>query len=102
VGIVHGLAGSAAVTLLILGTIRDSRWALGYLLIFAFGTIAGMALITTALAVPIAASAHRFEKLHRALGVGTGLASVLFGAVLVYRLGFVHELFTDHPRWTPQ
>ncbi|HZL66282.1 MAG TPA: hypothetical protein VFC29_03020, partial [Candidatus Limnocylindrales bacterium] len=46
VGIVHGLAGSAAVALLVLTTIRDSRWAIAYLLVFGLGTIAGMMLIT--------------------------------------------------------
>jgi len=44
VGIVHGLAGSAAVALLVLGTIRSPRWAIFYLLLFGLGTIAGMML----------------------------------------------------------
>ena len=34
VGIVHGLAGSAAVALLVLTTIREPRWAIAYLLVF--------------------------------------------------------------------
>ena len=42
VGLVHGLAGSAAVALLVLSTIREPRWAVLYLLIFGIGTIAGM------------------------------------------------------------
>src|SRR6202035_829941 len=45
VGIVHGLAGSAAVALLVLTTIRNVHWAIAYLLIFGVGTIAGMMLI---------------------------------------------------------
>lgn len=102
VGIVHGLAGSAAVALLVLGAIRDVRWAVGYLLVFGVGTIAGMMLITMALAIPVAAAARRFERLHRILGVVTGLASVVFGAVLVYEIGFVHGLFSGHPAWVPQ
>lgn len=101
VGIVHGLAGSAAVALLVLGAIRDALWALGYLLVFGVGTIAGMLVITSALALPIAAVAQRFERLHRALGIVTGCASIVFGAVLVYEIGFVHGLFTGHPQWTP-
>jgi high-affinity nickel-transport protein len=102
VGIVHGLAGSAAVALLVLGAIRDPLWASCYLLVFGVGTIAGMLLITTALAMPIAAAARRFARLHRALAVVTGLASVVFGAVVIYEIGFVHGLFTSHPAWTPQ
>jgi len=50
VGIVHGLAGSAAVALLVLTTIRNSHWAIAYLLLFGVGTIAGMMLITLGIA----------------------------------------------------
>ena len=98
VGIVHGLADSAAVALLVLGAIRDAVSALGYLLVIGVGTIAGMLLITTALAVPIAAAAQRFQRLHWALGVATGLASVALGAVLFYEIGSVHGLFTGEVR----
>ena len=101
VGIVHGLAGSAAVALLVLGAIGDARLALVYLLVFGVGTIAGMVLITTALAVPVAAAAQRFVRFHRVLGVATGLASVAFGALLVYEIGFVDGLFRDEVRWSP-
>ena len=41
-GVIHGLAGSAAVALLVLTTIREPRWAVLYLLVFGAGTIAGM------------------------------------------------------------
>jgi hypothetical protein len=41
VGIVHGLAGSAAVAPLVLTTIRVPSWAVAYLLIFGIGTVAG-------------------------------------------------------------
>jgi high-affinity nickel-transport protein len=102
VGVVHGLAGSAAVALLVLGTIHDAAWALAYLLVFCVGTIAGMAVITAALAVPVVAAAERFARIHRALGVATGVASLAFGAAIAYQIGFVHGLFTGHPDWTPQ
>jgi sulfite exporter TauE/SafE len=102
VGIVHGLAGSAAVALLVLGAIRDAVWAVAYLAVFGVGTIVGMLVITTALAVPMVAAATRFDRLHRRLGMLTGLASIAFGAVLVYEIGFVHGLFIGHVQWTPQ
>lgn len=101
VGIVHGLAGSAAVALLVLATVREISWALGYLLVFGAGTIAGMLLVTLALAVPLAVAARRFERLHRALAVAAGVAGIAFGAFLVYEVGFVGGLFTAHPTWTP-
>jgi high-affinity nickel permease len=102
IGVVHGLAGSAAVALLVLGAISDARLGLIYLLVFGAGTIAGMVLITTALAVPVAAAARRFERFHRVLGVVTGVASVLFGMLLVYEIGFVNGLFTSEATWTPE
>jgi len=101
VGVVHGLAGSAAVALLVLGTIRDPRWAVGYLAIFGAGTIAGMVLITTALALPLAAARGAFTRAGRWLTVAAGVASVALGLFLVYRIGFVDGLFTASPRWTP-
>lgn len=102
VGVVHGLAGSAAVALLVLETIHRPEWAIGYLFVFGVGTIAGMFLVTTALAVPIAAAAGRFERFHRALGLVTGLASVAFGALLAYRIGIADGLFGADPSWIPR
>jgi high-affinity nickel permease len=94
IGIVHGLAGSAAVALLVLPVIRDPVWAMSYLLIFGLGTIAGMMLITAAISVPVAYSAQRFTFFNRWIGVGAGALSLLFGAFLVYQIGFVEGLFT--------
>jgi hypothetical protein len=94
IGTVHGLAGSAAVALLVLPIIHDPVWALGYLLIFGVGTIAGMMLITAAIAVPITYSANRFQLLNRYLGATAGVLSVAFGVFLIYQIGFVDGLFT--------
>ena len=102
VGVVHGLAGSAAIALLVLATIRDPLWALAYLGVFGVGTVAGMLAITTALALPIVYAARRFDRIHRRLGFAAGLVSLLFGMFLVYRIGFVDGLLTDHPHWTPE
>ncbi|WP_437852625.1 hypothetical protein WME73_38650 [Sorangium sp. So ce302] len=51
--------------------------------------------------MPFAYAARRFDRLHRGLGVVSGLLSLAFGAFLVYEIGFVHGLFTGHPQWTP-
>ena len=53
VGLVHGLAGSAAIALLVLSAIPEPLWATLYLAIFCVGTIIGMGLITTAIATPL-------------------------------------------------
>jgi high-affinity nickel-transport protein len=92
IGVVHGLAGSAAIALLVLPIIRDPLWAVMYLSIFGAGTIAGMILITTAIAVPFSYSA-RFQFVHRHLGAVAGVVSFSFGLFLVYQIGFVNKLF---------
>ncbi|HMD32130.1 MAG TPA: hypothetical protein VKG84_09475 [Candidatus Acidoferrales bacterium] len=102
VGLVHGLAGSAAVALLVLATIRNPRWAIVYLLVFGVGTIAGMMLITGALAIPFTFSSPRFSRLNSGLRVVSGLVSVGFGLFLVYQIGFVNGLLTGNPQWTPR
>ena len=69
IGIVHGLAGSAAVALLVLGTIHDASWAIFYLLLFGIGTIVGMMLMTLAFAVP-ASCRNRFTWISRTMVTG--------------------------------
>jgi len=101
IGIVHGLAGSAAVALLVLSTIRDPRWGVFYLFIFGLGTIAGMMLITAALTLPFSFAGVRFRWLNRGLVVGSGVLSLCFGLYIAYHIGFVEGLFTAHPNWTP-
>jgi hypothetical protein len=102
VGIVHGLAGSAAVALLVLTTIQNPWWALAYLLVFGFGTVAGMMAITSAIAMPIAYSGNRFAGFSNILAIASGVLSVAFGCFLAYQIGVVNGLLTAHPHWTPR
>jgi ABC-type nickel/cobalt efflux system permease component RcnA len=102
IGIVHGLAGSAAVALLVLSTIRSPVWATVYLLIFGAGTMVGMMCMTAAMAVPLAFAGSRFTSISRGFSVASGVVSVCFGFFLVYQLGFLGGLFTSHPQWTPR
>lgn len=93
VGIVHGLAGSAAIALLVLPIIRDPLWAMMYLSIFGGGTIAGMMLITAAIAAPMTYSAHRFQAFNHYAGAVAGALSLVFGFFLAYQISFVNGLF---------
>jgi len=102
VGIVHGMAGSAAVALLVLTVIRNPVWSILYLLVFGLGTIAGMMLITAAIAVPFAYTGTRFTRVNRYMAVASGFISLAFGFFILYQIGFVQGLFTNHPHWTPQ
>jgi high-affinity nickel-transport protein len=101
VGTVHGLAGSAAVALLVLSTIRNAAWGMLYLFVFGVGTVAGMMLITSAIAAPFVYTARRLSNWNRHVGWVTGLVSLALGLFLVYQIGFVNGLFGATPRWEP-
>ncbi len=102
VGLVHGLAGSAAVALLVMTTIRNPKWALAYLLVFGIGTLAGMMLITAAMALPFIYTEKSLPHVNTGFRVASGVLSLLFGLFLVYQIGFVNGLFTSHPQWKPR
>ncbi len=101
VGLVHGLAGSAAVALLVLATIQDTGTALAYLVIFCIGVAAGMAVLTTAIGLPFMLSRTRSGRINRWLTIGSGLLSLGFGLLLAYEIGFVGGLFTGDFNWDP-
>jgi high-affinity nickel permease len=101
VGVVHGLAGSAAAALLVLTTIHEPRWALLYLLLFGAGTTLGMTLLTTALAVPFAFGAERFAHANQRLVQVTSVVSIGLGLFLGYEIGVTGGLFGSAPHWIP-
>jgi high-affinity nickel-transport protein len=101
IGVVHGLAGSAAVALLVLTTIRNVRWAVAYLLIFGVGTIAGMMLITMGIASAFTLVGKGRQKFSQRLALGSGLLSLGFGIFVAYEICFVNGLFGAHAQWIP-
>jgi hypothetical protein len=99
VGVVHGLAGSAAAVLIIVPLIPDPRWAVVYLLVFGFGTVVGMTLITLSIAAPSLLLAARMAGMQRSLRLASGAVSVVFGLYLAHKVGFAGGLFTSKPSW---
>lgn len=102
IGLIHGLAGSAAVALLVLSTIHDPVWATLYLLIFGAGTMVGMMGMTAAMAAPLTLAGRRSTAFSQCLGTVSGMVSLCFGSFLVYQLGIGGGLFTSHALWTPR
>jgi|SRR5579862_6641138 len=102
VGVVHGLAGSAAVALLVLTTIRQPGGAVGYLLVFGIGTIVGMMLITAAIALPFVYTQRHFARLNQVLATASGVISLSFGLFLCFQIGISDGLFTGKPNWMPR
>ena len=93
VGLVHGLAGSAAVALLVLAVIKNPWWAMAYLVLFGIGTIAGMVLITSAIGATLAFASKRSGSLG-ILRTASGLLSIGFGLFMVYQIVVVDGLIT--------
>jgi hypothetical protein len=85
VGMVHGLAGTAALVLLSVQAIR-SAWALVYIAFFGFGSILGMALLSAVIAMPLRLSARYLNRAHAVFTGTIGLATLLFGALIIYRI----------------
>ena len=92
IGVVHGLAGSAAVALLVLTRIREPQWAVVYLLLFGVGTTVGMMVMTSAIALPFIGSRRR-PLLHLGLQVVAGMLSLGLGCWMAWRLGVSDGLF---------
>jgi len=93
VGIVHGLAGSAALTLLVLASIESPIAGMAFILLFGLGSVLSMGIATILISLPFVFSANRLPSLNRAIQLGVGVLSILFGGFLLYQIGFVDGLF---------
>lgn len=83
VGVVHGLAGSAAVALLLLTTQPSRSTALGYLFMFGVGSVAGMLLITLTLLLPLSRLAARVDTHARVFSLAPHLLSAALGVMIL-------------------
>jgi len=84
IGMVHGLAGSAALMLLVVPTIASPTVALIYILIFGIGSIGGMMAMSFLIGLPLHFTANRFEILNRGIRLAAGVFSLGLGALIVY------------------
>jgi sulfite exporter TauE/SafE len=87
VGIVHGLAGSAALLLLTLSRVGSFWLGLAYIGLFGLGSLLGMAAISSAIAVPLQASARRLGRLYDGVEVVVALVTIAIGVHVVYGIG---------------
>ena len=93
VGFVHGLAGSAFIAMLISTTISSPLLAGWYLLLFGVGTVAGMMLLTSAIAMPSIYLAGRYTHARQHLRLASGVASIAFGLFLAHQIGVTEGFF---------
>lgn len=84
VGMMHGLAGSATLLLLVLSTVRSFTDGMLYILVFGAGSISGMVLLGAVLSIPFAVTPARLVRTHLVLRALAGLASVSLGGRMLY------------------
>ena len=92
IGMVHGLAGSAALMLLVLGTIQSSWQGIAYILVFGAGSIVGMLVVSTLISLPFVVSAERFKSFNHKIQLLAGIMSIALGAFVIGKIGFVEGL----------
>ena len=93
VGMVHGLAGSAALMLLVLSTIKSQLVGMAYIGVFGIGSIGGMMLMSALVGLPIHLTANRFASGTRVLQGLAGAFSLCLGLFMTYEIGYVGGLF---------
>ncbi len=87
IGLMHGMAGSAALIVLTLSQALSPLRGLGYIALFGIGSIVGMALLSVVISVPLRESARRLTWLNRGLQGVVGSATVVIGALLIVESG---------------
>jgi len=86
IGLVHGIAGSGGLALLVMATAKTATAGLLYMAALAFGALVGMGILSALLTLPLAALRTRYETLHLRFQFLSGVCSVAFGL----------WLFTEH------
>lgn len=89
VGMMHGLAGSAALVLLTLQAVQSPLVGVFYLVVFGLGSIAGMALLSICIAVPMRHPLLNTGRLRNALSAVIGISTMSLGAYTIYDIGLV-------------
>lgn len=93
IGTMHGLAGSGALTLLVLAQIKSAWLGLLYLGIFGLGSIVGMLLMSGLIGLPFALTSRNLSSYHHRLQTGAAALSICFGLWYAFETGLATGLF---------
>jgi len=92
VGMMHGMAGSAALIVLTLQSVQSFSMALVYMALFGVGSIVGMAVLSVAIMLPLQHTAGRFAAMHQYLQLGICSLTVLIGISIMTSIGMSGQL----------
>jgi high-affinity nickel permease len=88
VGLMHGMAGSAALLVLAISQVASTAYGMFYVLLFGIGSMLGMGALSIVIAVPLAASAKWLTWANRGLQGGVGVVTIAIGAMTIYSTMF--------------
>jgi hypothetical protein len=89
VGLMHGMAGSAALLVLAVSAVADPLQAVAYVVLFGLGSMIGMGALSSVIAVPLVISARLLKWTNHGLRAAVGLVTIGIGATTIYTI-FVH------------
>ena len=92
VGMMHGMAGSAALILLTLDAVSTTGMGLAYIVLFGIGSMAGMALLSSMIVIPLRSSEFVANRMYKGLRVFIGAATLLLGMVIMYESSITRGL----------
>lgn len=84
IGVMHGMAGSAALVVLTATTFGSLATALTFVFVFGLGTVAGMTLLTAGIAFPLSWSARAINPVYNGLQLAIGIATSCLGVFVIY------------------
>ena len=92
VGVVHGLAGTAALMMMVVGAIPSLILAAGYILVFGVGSIGGMVVMSLFMTLPLALATQRVRLIERVIRLAAGVFSLGFGLFLAWDVGLIQSM----------
>jgi len=94
VGMMHGMAGSAALIILALNSVTSMAQGILYIALFGIGSILGMAILAAVISLPLRYSPRGLTWAHNGLKAAVGIITIGLGGKLIYELGIVQGLLT--------
>jgi len=92
VGLMHGMAGSAALMLLVLSTMDSIILGILYIIIFGIGSIVGMAIVGGLISLPFIYTSKKSTSINKWIQYATGIFSIGFGLFLLLKIGYLDML----------
>jgi hypothetical protein len=90
---IHGLAGSGALMLLVLSTVDSVINGLVFIAIFGIGSVLGMLLLSTLIGLPFVFTAKRFTGINKYIRAAASIVSISLGISIMYEIGIIEQLF---------